>query len=70
MPDSYLIFPMFAMVLLSFSVVIRLFLTRVGAVNAGEIPAGFYLTYQGQSEGAWAAPTNSPIELAPTSPAG
>jgi len=41
-----LVYPMAAMVLLTFSVLIRMFLGRVRAVRAGEADAGYYKTYQ------------------------
>jgi hypothetical protein len=41
-----LIYPMAAMVLLTFVVLIRMFLGRVRAVRAGEADAGYYKTYQ------------------------
>jgi hypothetical protein len=45
-----LIYPMAAMVLLTFVVLIRMFLGRVRAVRAGEADAGYYKTYQEGSE--------------------
>jgi hypothetical protein len=45
-----LVFPMFAMVLLTFGVVIRMFRARVAAVRAGEIPASYFRLYQGAVE--------------------
>jgi len=41
-----LVYPMAAMVLLTFIVLIRMFLGRVRAVRAGEADAGYYKTYQ------------------------
>jgi hypothetical protein len=41
-----LVYPMAAMVLLTFVVLIRMFLGRVRAVRAGEADAGYYKTYQ------------------------
>ncbi len=41
-----LVYPMAAMVLLTFFVLIRMFLGRVRAVRAGEADAGYYKTYQ------------------------
>lgn len=45
-----LIYPMFAMVLLSFFVLIRLFRSRVGAVKAGEIDKSYFRLYRGATE--------------------
>lgn len=45
-----LIYPMAAMVLLTFGVAAKMFLTRVAAVKGGEASAGFYKTYQEGSE--------------------
>jgi len=45
-----LIYPMFAMVLLSFFVLIRLFRSRVGAVRAGEIEKSYFRLYRGAVE--------------------
>jgi len=45
-----LIYPMAAMVLLTFVVLIRMFLGRVRAVRAGEADAGYYKTYQEGTE--------------------
>jgi hypothetical protein len=41
-----LVYPMAAMVLLTFVVLIRMFRARVRAVKAGEADAGYYKTYQ------------------------
>jgi len=41
-----LVYPMAAMVALTFFVLITLFRSRVAAVKAGEADAGFYKTYQ------------------------
>jgi hypothetical protein len=41
-----LIYPMAAMVLLTFVVLIRMFRSRVRAVRSGEANAGYYKTYQ------------------------
>jgi len=41
-----LVYPMAAMVLLTFVVLIKMFLARVRAVRAGEADAGYYKTYQ------------------------
>ena len=45
-----LIYPMFVMVLLTFSVVVALFRNRVRAVSEGKVSPFFYKTYQGESE--------------------
>jgi hypothetical protein len=41
-----LVYPMAAMVLLTFVVLIRMFRARVRAVKAGDVDAGYYKTYQ------------------------
>jgi len=41
-----LVYPMAAMVLLTFVVLIKMFRARVRAVQAGEADAGYYKTYQ------------------------
>ena len=45
-----LVYPMAAMVLLTFIVLIAMFRSRVRAVKAGEANAGYYKTYQEGSE--------------------
>jgi hypothetical protein len=45
-----LVYPMAAMVLLTFIVLIAMFRSRVAAVKSGEVNAGFYKTYQEGSE--------------------
>lgn len=45
-----LVYPMAAMVLLTFVVLVRLFLSRVHAVRTGGVAVGFYKTYQEGSE--------------------
>jgi len=45
-----LIYPMFAMVLLTFAVLIALFRTRVKLVKKQQVKASYYKTYQGESE--------------------
>jgi hypothetical protein len=45
-----LIYPMFAMVLLSFVVLIRLFRSRVSAVKAGELQTSYFRLYRGAVE--------------------
>ncbi len=47
---SSLVFPMFAMVLLTCTVLAMLFRSRVNAVKAGAIKASYYKTYQGHTE--------------------
>lgn len=47
MSASQLVFPMFAMVVLAFFVVVRLFLSRTVSVRAGEVSADYFKTYQG-----------------------
>lgn len=46
MPDRSLIYPMFAMVLLTVTTLVRLFMGRVGAVRAGTADARYFKTYQ------------------------
>jgi hypothetical protein len=41
-----LVYPMAAMVLLTFIVLVRMFRSRVAAVKSGAAPAGYYKTYQ------------------------
>ena len=50
MEVSGLVYPMAAMVLLTFVVLIAMFRSRVRAVRAGEVNAYFYKTYQGEGE--------------------
>ena len=45
-----LVYPMAAMVLLTFLVLMRMVLGRVAAVRKGEVDARFYKTYQGDGE--------------------
>ena len=45
-----LIYPMAAMVILTFTVLIKMFRSRVAAVKAGKASAGYYKTYQEGSE--------------------
>ena len=45
-----LIYPMAAMVLLTFIVLIAMFRSRVTAIKSGKVNAGFYKTYQEGSE--------------------
>lgn len=50
MHDYRLIYPIFAMVLLTFVVLVLLFRTRTRSVASGAIKASYYKTYQGDSE--------------------
>lgn len=50
MPNSFVILPMFAMVLVSFTTLVLLFLARTASVKEGKVSAGFFKTYQGQVE--------------------
>lgn len=50
MHDYRLIYPMFAMVLLSFVVLVLLFRTRTRSVASGAVKASYYKTYQGDTE--------------------
>ena len=50
MDDSWLIFPMAAMVLLTFSTLVRLFRARTAAVAEGSVKTAFYRVFQGGSE--------------------
>ena len=45
-----LIYPMAAMVILTFTVLIKMFRSRIAAVKAGEANPGYYKTYQEGSE--------------------
>ncbi len=45
-----MIYPMFAMVILSFSVVLMLFRSRVRAVREGRVSLDFFRIYQGSAE--------------------
>ena len=51
--NTALIFPMAAMVLLSFIVQIGVFRTRVASVKRGEVKASFYKTFQGENTEPW-----------------
>ena len=55
MDTNQLIFPMFAMVLLTFSVLVRLFLARRKAVAEGAVSAAYFKVYQGNAEPEWSA---------------
>lgn len=50
MNNHQLVFPMLAMVLLSFSVLVRLFRARSKLVGEGKIKLSFLLVYQGEAE--------------------
>ena len=50
METNQLIYPMFVMVLLTFSVVARLFFARRKAVAEGAVSAAYFKVYQGQPE--------------------
>ncbi len=50
MYDYWLIYPMFAMVLLAFSVLVKLFRARSQSVADGTMNASYFKTYQGQIE--------------------
>jgi hypothetical protein len=45
-----LVYPMFAMVVLTFVVLVQLFRTRVRAVSEGRIPVDYFRIYQGAPE--------------------
>jgi hypothetical protein len=55
MRDHSLVYPMFAMVLLTFSIVVRLFRARTASVASGAVTSGYFKTYQGGSEPAASA---------------
>jgi hypothetical protein len=48
--DFALVYPMFAMVLLTFVVLLKLFWTRASLARSGEVDPSYYKTYQGGSE--------------------
>jgi hypothetical protein len=48
--SSLMVFPMFAMVLLTAAVLVVTFRSRVRAVREGAVPAGYFKTYQGAIE--------------------
>jgi hypothetical protein len=50
MNESSLIYPMFAMVLLTVVILARLFRSRVQAVKDGQVSAAYFRTYQGEVE--------------------
>jgi len=50
MNDHSLVYPMFAMVLLTFGVLLTLFRARAGFVRSGEVSASYFKTYQDGAE--------------------
>ena len=42
MPNSFVVLPMFAMVLVSFTTLVLLFLARTASVSEGKVSAGFF----------------------------
>ena len=50
MKDNTLIYPMFAMVVLTFSVLVKLFRTRARSVREGAVSASYFKTYQTGAE--------------------
>ncbi len=50
MNSTLLVYPMFVMLLLTFSVVVRLFRARMKLVASGTLHPDFFKVYQGQSE--------------------
>jgi len=50
MNSAFLVYPMFAMLLLTFSVLVRLFRARTKLVDSGEIKPDFFKVYQGSPE--------------------
>ena len=56
--DYRLVFPMFTMVLLTATVLVRLFRSRVRAVREGQLPASFFRIYQGGIEPDYAIKTS------------
>ena len=48
--DFALVYPMLAMVLLTFAVLVKLFRTRIALARSGEVHPNYYKTYQGGSE--------------------
>ncbi len=57
MSVGILVFPMAAMVLLTFSVAVMLFRARVRAVREGHTPASYFRVYQGGTEPEYLAQT-------------
>ena len=50
MPALSLVFPMFAMVLLTFAVALVLFRARVRSVREGLVPMSYFATFEGATE--------------------
>ena len=50
MPNDFVVLPMFAMLLITAGVLAVLFRTRSQGVREGTVSAGYYKTYQGESE--------------------
>jgi hypothetical protein len=50
MPEYLLIYPMLAMVLLTFVVLVRLFRSRIRMVREGHAPVSYFRTFQGSQE--------------------
>ncbi|HEX9138487.1 MAG TPA: MAPEG family protein [Steroidobacteraceae bacterium] len=50
MRPIFLVYPMLAMVLLTFSVLVRLFRSRVRAVREGQLTMGFFQIWRGGTE--------------------
>jgi hypothetical protein len=50
MNDYSLVYPMFAMVVLTFGILVTLFRTRVGFVRGGQVDAKYFKTYQEGTE--------------------
>ena len=50
MSAATLIYPMAAMVLLTFAVLVTLFRTRAGLVSRGQLPATYFRAYEGAEE--------------------
>lgn len=55
MSQFQLVFPMLAMVLLTFVVLIRLFRSRIRMVREGHAPVSYFRTFQGSQEPEYAA---------------
>ncbi len=50
MSEQALVYPMFAMVILSFAVLVTLFRTRLKSVRAAQVEVGYFETYSGPKE--------------------
>jgi hypothetical protein len=50
MDDAALVYPMFAMVLLTFSTLVRLFRARSASVADGTVDSSYFKVYQGNTE--------------------